>query len=88
MGLKFDVNKLIEYAKEYCPKFCNEFLSNFKNSKAIEVCVKLVIDFENDNYKFYCFGGFELDYINIIKDLGIYYGIYENEEEFEEDCTL
>ena len=35
MELKFDVNKLIEYAKEYCPKFCNEFLSNFKNSKAI-----------------------------------------------------
>ena len=87
MESKFDVNELIECAKYYCSKFYKEFLSNF-NNEIIEVCVNLVIVFENDNYKFYCFGRFELDYINIIKDLGIFLGIYENEKEFCEDCTL
>ena len=87
MQSKFDVNELIECAKYYCSKFYKEFLSNF-NNEIIEVYVRLVIDFENDNYKFDCFGRCELDYINIIKDLGIFLGIYENEEEFEEDCTL
>ena len=87
MESKLVVTHFIACAKYSCSKFYKEFLSNF-NNEIIEVCVKLVIDFENDNYKFYCFGGFELDYINIIKDLGIYYGIYENEKEFCEDCTL
>ena len=48
MESKFDVDELIECAKYYCSKFYKEFLSNF-NNEIIEVCVKLVIDFENDN---------------------------------------
>ena len=87
MESKFDVNELIECAKYYCSKFYKEFLSNF-NNEIIEVCVKLVIDFENDNYKFYYFDIFKLNYINIIKDLGILLDNYENEKEFCEDCTL
>ena len=86
MGLKFDVNKLIEYAEEYCPKFCKEFLSNFKNSKAIEVCVQLTIDLTDEEYIFYRYGGGrEFDYLAIIRKLGIQFNIYENYENFYED---
>ena len=86
MGLKFDVNKLIEYTKEYCPKFCNEFLSNFKNSKAIEVCVQLTIDLTDEEYIFYRYGGGrEFDYLAIIRKLGIQFNIYENYENFYKD---
>ena len=86
MGLKFDVNKLIEYAEEYCPKFCKEFLSNFKNSKAIEVCVQLTIDLTNEEYIFYRYGGGrEFDYLAIIRKLGIQFNIYENYENFYKD---
>ena len=85
MGLKFDVNKLIEYAEEYCPKFCKEFLSNFKNSKAIEVCVQLTIDLTDEEYIFYRYGGYEFDYFAIIRKLGIHFNIYENDENFYKD---
>ena len=86
MGLKFDVNKLIEYAEEYCPKFCKEFLSNFKNSKAIEVCVQLTIDLTDEEYIFYRYGGGrEFDYLAIIRKLGIQFNIYENYENFYKD---
>ena len=86
MGLKFDVNKLIEYAEEYCPKFCKEFLSNFKNSKAIEVCVQLTIDLTDEEYIFYRYGGgHEFDYLAIIRKLGIQFNIYENYENFYKD---
>lgn len=85
MGLKFDVNKLIEYTEEYCPKFCKEFLSNFKNSKAIEVCVQLTIDLTDEEYIFYKYGGREFDYLAIIRKLGIHFNIYENDEKFYED---
>ena len=86
MGLKFDVNKLIEYAEEYCPQFCKEFLSNFKNSKAIEVCVQLTIDLTDEEYIFYRYGGGrEFDYLAIIRKLGIQFNIYENYENFYKD---
>ena len=86
MELKFDVNKLIEYAKEYCPKVCEEFLSNFKNSKAIEVCVQLTIDLTDEEYIFYRYGGGrEFDYLAIIRKLGIQFNIYENYENFYKD---
>ena len=86
MGLKFDVNKLIEYAEEYCPKFCKEFLSNFKNSKAIEVCVQLTIDLTDEEYIFYRYGGGrEFDYLAIIRKLEIQFNIYENYENFYKD---
>lgn len=54
--------------------------------EAMEVAVKLAINVEDDKYyKFYLYRNvYEYDYDTLIKDLGIQYGIYENESDFDD----
>ena len=87
MELKLDINKLIEYAEKYCPKFYKKFLSNFNDYQSIEICVQLTIDLKDDEYIFYQHGRYEFDYFAIIRELGIQFNIYKNDESFYEDIV-
>ena len=88
MGIEeFDIEDLIGWGSSF-PEFEEKFIETFDSSEAIEVAVKLAINidayFKSGYDMDYCY--FEnYDYWNMVKDLGILYGIYKNEEEFEED---
>ena len=86
---KFDIDKLIGFGSSFT-EFEEKFIETFDSNEAIEVAVKLAINI--DAY-FHC--GYDIhycyfenyDYLNMIKDLGILYGIYKNEKEFYKDCN-
>ena len=88
MGIEeFDIEDLIEWGS-FFPEFEEKFIETFDSSEAIEVAVKLAINIDAYFKSGYDYDGeyFEnYDYWNMVKDLGILYGIYKNEEEFEED---
>ena len=82
----FDIEKLKEligYAYYY-NKFYEEFIKSFNSYESMMVSIKLAINIEDDKYCYYYFG-YKYYYDEIIKDLGLHYGIYKNEEEVEED---
>ena len=84
----FDINKLIEIAKKYYPKFYKEFISIFNNNKeAIMTSIKLAIDIENEKYK-YEFVTYKFDYYTIIRDVALFFDIYQNEKNFYEDFVI
>ena len=84
---KFDIKDLIVFGSLY-PEFEEKFIKKFNSNEAMEVAVKLAINigayfksgYDYDGEYFDCY-----DYNNMIKDLGILYGIYKNKEEFEKD---
>ena len=84
---KFNIEYLIVWAECY-PEFKEKFVETFDSKESLEVCVKLTINinsyfeygYDYDGEYFDCY-----DYNNMIKDLGILYGIYKNKEEFEKD---
>ena len=88
MGIEeFDIEDLIVWSSLY-PEFEEKFIEKFDSSEAIEVAVKLAINIDDYFKSGYDYDGeyFEnYDYWNMVKDLGILYGIYKNEEEFKED---
>ena len=88
MGIEeFDIEELIDFAGWY-PEFEEKFIKRFDSKEAIEVAVKLAINIDAYFESGYDYDGeyFEhYNYNNMIKDLSINFGIYKNEEEFEED---
>ena len=88
MESEFDIDKLIEIANKYYPKFYKEFISIFNNNKeAMMTSIKLVIDLENEKYR-YEFVTYKFDYYSIIRDTGIFFDIYQNEKNFYEDFVI
>ena len=84
----FDINKLIEIAKKYYPKFYKEFISIFNNNKeAMMTSIKLAIDIENEKYR-YEFVTYKFDYYSIIRDVALFFDIYQNEKKFYEDFVI
>ena len=84
---EFDIEILIGWASYY-PEFEEKFIETFDNKESLEVFLKLTInvnDYIETGYE-YDEGYFErFNYETIIRDLGIQFKIYKNEEEFEAD---
>lgn len=88
MESEFDIDKLIEIANKYYPKFYKEFVSIFNNNKeAMMTSIKLAIDIENEKYR-YEFVTYKFDYYTIIRDVALFFDIYQNEKKFYEDFVI
>ena len=88
MESEFDINKLIEIANKYYPKFYKEFVLIFNDNKeAMTTSIKLAIDVEDDKYK-YEFVTYKFDYYTIIRDVALFFDIYQNEKNFYEDFVV
>ena len=77
----FRIDILAKYSKIHCDKFYKEFCLSFENYEAMMVSVKLAVDLNNKYYRFRS----RIIYSNIVRDIGIFYGIYKDDEEYEED---
>ena len=82
MEEEFNVEALIKWASRY-PEFEEKFIETFDSKESLEVCLKLTINI-NDYFETEYIEA-EYDYENMIRDLGIQFKIYKNEEEFEDD---
>ena len=82
MEEEFNIETLLEWASHY-PEFEEKFIKTFDSKESLEVCLKLTINI-NDYFETEYIEA-EYDYENMIRDLGIQFKIYKNEEEFEED---
>ena len=82
MEEEFNIETLIEWASHY-PEFEEKFIETFDSKESLEVCLKLTINV-NDYFETEYIET-EYDYENMIRDLGIQFKIYKNEEEFEDD---
>ena len=87
MEEEFNIETLLEWASHY-PEFEEKFIETFDSKESLEVYLKLIInvnDYFDTEYD-YDDGYLErYDYENMIRDLGIQFKIYKNEEEFEKD---
>ena len=77
----FRVDILAKYSETHYPKFYREFCLSFYNDEAMMVSIKLAIDLNNKYYRFLS----RIMYGNIVGDIGIFYGIYKDYKEYEED---
>ena len=87
MEEEFNIEMLIRWASYY-PEFEEKFVDTIDNKESLEIVLKLTINVNDYIEKGYDYdeGEFErYDYENMIRDLGIHFGIYKNEEEFEDD---
>ena len=82
MESEFNVEALIKWTSCY-PEFEEKFIKTFDSKESLEVCLKLTINI-NDYFETEYIEA-EYDYENMIRDLGIQFKIYKNEEEFEDD---
>ena len=82
MESEFNVEALIKWTSRY-PEFEEKFIKTFDSKESLEVCLKLTINI-NDYFETEYIET-EYDYENMIRDLGIQFKIYKNEEEFEDD---
>ena len=82
MESEFNVEALIKWTSHY-PEFEEKFIKTFDSKESLEVCLKLTINI-NDYFETEYIEA-EYDYENMIRDLGIQFKIYKNEEEFEDD---
>ena len=82
MEEEFNIEALIKWASRY-PEFEEKFIETFDSKESLEVCLKLTINI-NDYFETEYIEA-EYDYENMIRDLGIQFKIYKNEEEFEDD---
>ena len=78
-----DLEAFIKFSRR-SPKFYKEFILSFDNKEAIGVAIKLAINLEDDKYD----KGYIYDLFRILKDVSIFYGIYENEEQYCKDSHL
>lgn len=84
MEEEFNIETLLGWASYY-PEFQEKFVEKFNSKESLEVVLKLMINYIEKGYD-YDEGDYErYDYENMIRDIGIKFGIYENEEEFEDD---
>ena len=78
----FRVDILAKYSKTHYPKFYKDFCLSFdENYEAMMVSIKFAVDLNNKYYRFRS----RIMYGNIVRDIGIFYGIYKDYEEYEED---
>lgn len=87
MEEEFNIETLIEWASYY-PEFEEKFVETFDNKDSLEVVLKMTINVNDYIEKGYNYdeGDYECyDYEHMIRDMGIQFKIYKNEEEFEED---
>lgn len=82
MEEEFNIEALIKRASRY-PEFEEKFIKTFDSKESLEVYLKLTINI-NDYFETE-YNEAEYDYENMIRDLGIQFKIYKNEEEFEDD---
>ena len=83
---KFDIETLKIIAKEYHRRFYREFVSKFKDDISLEVAIKLVVNIDDENFKYIEYNEeIKYDYYQIIKEVGIFYSVYESESEFYKD---
>ena len=86
----FKIEALIRVAKKCYPKFYDEFIKNFDSEESLKVSIKLLFDNVNDIYM-ECVDPDPYDeewwfnYHDLIRDLGLHYGVYKNKEEFNKD---
>lgn len=87
MEEEFNIETLLGWASCY-PEFQEKFVEKFDSKESLEVVLKLMINVNDYIEKGYDYdeGDYEhYDYENMIRDIGIKFGIYKNEEEFEDD---
>ena len=83
---KFDIETLKLTAEESHPRFYREFVKKVDDNIWLETSIKLAINIEDDDYKYINhFGKIHYDYYQIIKNVGMFYGIYKNESDFYRD---
>ena len=83
---KFDIETLKLTAEESHPRFYREFVSKFQDDISLEVAIKLVVNIDDENFKYIEYNEeIKYDYYQIIKEVGRFYGIYESESEFYKD---
>ena len=83
---KFDIKILRGVAKECHPRYYREFVSKFQDDISLEVAIKLVVNIDDENFKYIEYNEeIKYDYYQIIKEVGIFYSIYESESEFYKD---
>lgn len=81
----FDINEFIETAEKHYNKFYEKFIKKFDSKEALQVFLKLTFDDINDEYKFYINGDGFFGYRALIRDLGLYYNVYKDCGEYNED---
>ena len=78
----FRIDMLAKYSKTHYPKFYKDFCLSFdENYEAMMVSIKFAVDLNNKYYRFRS----RINYGNIVRDIGIFYGIYKDYEESKED---
>ena len=77
----FRTDMLAKYSKIHYPKFYKDFCLSFENYEAMMVSIKFAIDLNNKRYRLRS----RINYGNIVRDIGIFYGIYKDYEESKED---
>ena len=78
----FRIDMLAKYSKIHYPKFYKDFCLSFdENYEAMMVSIKFAVDLNNKYYRFRS----RINYGNIVRDIGIFYGIYKDYEESKED---
>ena len=83
---KFDIKMLKGIAKEYHRRFYREFVEKFEDDISLEVAIKLVINIDDENFKYIEYNEeIKYDYYQIIKEVGIFYSVYECESDFYKD---
>ena len=81
---EFSMYQFITCASSY-PEFEEKFIKIFDSKEVMETSIKLTVDIESKDYEYREYGEIRYNYYNIIRDLGINYGIYKNEQEFKDD---
>ena len=78
----FRIDMLAKYSKTHYPKFYKDFCLSFdENYEAMMVSIKFAVDLNNKYYRFRS----RINNGNIVRDIGIIYGIYKDYEESKED---
>ena len=86
----FRTENLIEISERFYPKFYSEFIKSFDSEESLKVSIKLLFDNVNDIYM-ECVDPDPYDeewwfnYHDLIRDLGLHYGVYKNKEEYDKD---
>ena len=83
---KFNIEIFKKIAEEFHPKFYREFVSKIDDDIWLETSIKLAINIDDDYYKYIDYNEkIKYDYYQIIKNVGMFYGIYKNESDFYKD---
>ena len=83
---KFNIEILKKIAEEFHPKFYREFVKKIDDNIWLETSIKLMINLDDNDYKYIDYNEkIKYDYYQIIKEVGMRYGIYKDESDFYRD---